>query len=182
MIYRPKHKPVFLTALFLSLFFGYYAPAQALYCTPEDRQLVQDKIVEVLPYSTLDMGAAMVAIGKTFLETPYVAKTLEIGPEEGLVINMQGLDCTTFVENVLALALLLPSDAPSFTDFTQNLTTIRYAGGNLQGYGSRLHYFTEWIRDNERKGLVKDMGQSWVGSHWKKISISWEVIGNCIPF
>jgi len=49
------------------------------------------------------MGNTVVAIGKSFLGTPYVAKTLEIGETEALVINFQGLDCTTFIENVLAL-------------------------------------------------------------------------------
>ncbi|MEO9662251.1 MAG: N-acetylmuramoyl-L-alanine amidase-like domain-containing protein, partial [Maribacter dokdonensis] len=46
----------------------------------------------------------MVSVGKTFMQTPYVAKTLEIGDTETLVVNLQGLDCTTFVENVLAFS------------------------------------------------------------------------------
>ncbi|MDX1315584.1 MAG: DUF1460 domain-containing protein, partial [Eudoraea sp.] len=29
--------------------------------------------------------------------------------------------------------------------------------GQLSGYASRLHYFSEWIRNNEKKGLVKDI-------------------------
>ena len=99
----------------------------------------------------------MVAIGKTFLGTPYVAKTLEVGETESLVINLHGLDCTTYVENVLALGLMLREGKSDFDSFTKYLETIRYKDGKLDGYGSRLHYFTEWIRDNKEKGFLKDV-------------------------
>jgi hypothetical protein len=99
----------------------------------------------------------MVSIGKTFIGIPYVAKTLEIGEKESLVINLQGLDCTTFVENVLAFSLMLKHNKKDFDSFTDYLETIRYKDGELNGYASRLHYFSEWIADNEHKGLLKDM-------------------------
>ena len=35
---------------------------------------------------------------------------------------------------------------------------MRYRGGERRGYTSRLHYFSEWIRDGERRGLVSDRG------------------------
>ena len=99
----------------------------------------------------------LASIGQTFLGTPYVEKTLEIGEKETLVVNLRGLDCTTFVENVLAFSLLLKEDKHVFSDFTEALKTIRYRDGFLNGYASRLHYFTEWIRNNNEKGLVKDI-------------------------
>jgi hypothetical protein len=37
------------------------------------------------------------------------------------------------------------------------LTQIRYRGGRLEGYPSRLHYFTDWITDNAQRGLVRDV-------------------------
>ncbi|MFW5904937.1 MAG: N-acetylmuramoyl-L-alanine amidase-like domain-containing protein, partial [bacterium] len=34
---------------------------------------------------------------------------------------------------------------------------LRYRSGDLEGYPSRLHYFSDWIRDAEEKGLVDDV-------------------------
>lgn len=99
----------------------------------------------------------ILTIGKSFLGTPYVEKTLEIGETESLVVNLRGLDCTTFVENVLAFSLLEKQEQNTFDAFAENLKTIRYRNGILDGYASRLHYFTDWIRNNEKKGLVKDI-------------------------
>ncbi|MEL6303382.1 MAG: N-acetylmuramoyl-L-alanine amidase-like domain-containing protein [Bacteroidota bacterium] len=103
------------------------------------------------------LGDSLALIGKTFLGTPYVEKTLEVGETEQLVINLSGLDCTTFVENVLAFGKLVKNESYTFEDFTQALRTIRYRDGVLNGYPSRLHYFTDWIRNNAQKGLVKDV-------------------------
>jgi hypothetical protein len=35
---------------------------------------------------------------------------------------------------------------------------MRYRGGVRRGYASRLHYFSEWIADGEKRGLVKNLG------------------------
>ena len=35
---------------------------------------------------------------------------------------------------------------------------MRYRGGERRGYASRLHYFSEWISDGARRGLVRDLG------------------------
>ncbi|MEX0272939.1 MAG: N-acetylmuramoyl-L-alanine amidase-like domain-containing protein [Flavobacteriaceae bacterium] len=126
-------------------------------CSPANKQAYENKILEVNGLLEDDFGNTLVAIGKTFLGTPYVAKTLEVGDTETLVVNLLGLDCTTFVENVLALGLTLKNDTPSFEDFVGTLETLRYRDGQLNGYPSRLHYFTDWIRDNEEKGLVQDI-------------------------
>lgn len=133
--------------------------AQQITCSPKDRQAVEDKLVAVDGLLENDLGKTIVAIGKTFLGTPYVAKTLEIGTSESLVVNLHGLDCTTFVENVLAFSLLLMNEKSSFEDFTEALETIRYKNGKLDGYASRLHYFSEWIANNEHKGLLTDITQ-----------------------
>ncbi len=131
--------------------------SQQITCTPKDKEAVKDKLIQVDGLLEKDLGKTMVAVGKSFLGTPYVAKTLEIGKTESLVVNLHGLDCTTFVENVLAFSLLLKNGQSSFDDFTQALETIRYKDGELDGYASRLHYFSEWIANNESKGLLKDI-------------------------
>ncbi|MEO9893674.1 N-acetylmuramoyl-L-alanine amidase-like domain-containing protein [Aurantibacter sp.] len=131
--------------------------AQQITCSPADKQAFEDKTIEIDGLLENDFGKTLVAIGKTFKGIPYVAKTLEIGETESLVVNLHGLDCTTFVENVLAFGLHLKEGKSGFNSFTKHLETIRYNDGNLNGYGSRLHYFSEWITNNEEKGLVKNI-------------------------
>ena len=97
----------------------------------------------------------MLYFGKLFLGVPYVGHTLEEGDKEHLIINTRELDCTTFVENVLALYLCYQSKSTSFRSFCNQLRNIRYRGGKLTDYTSRLHYFTWWGEDNEQMGLVK---------------------------
>jgi len=96
-------------------------------------------------------------IGKFFLGTPYAAGTLETKTAEHLIVNLREYDCFTFVENVVALVRLARSRRKSFEAFQKLLQKIRYRQGRMQGYASRLHYFSDWIYDNQRKGIVRDV-------------------------
>ncbi|GMN10185.1 DUF1460 domain-containing protein [Croceitalea sp. MTPC9] len=132
--------------------------SQQLICSPKDSLLFNSKSEALLiGVQSKSLGDTIVSIGTSFLGTPYVEKTLEIGEKESLVVNLRGLDCTTFVENVLAFTLVLRTPDKLFDNFIENLETIRYRNGELNGYASRLHYFTDWIRDNEKIGLVRDI-------------------------
>ncbi len=112
-----------------------------------------------------ELGAAIAAIGRTFVGTAYVPRTLEMEGPERVVINFRGLDCVTFVETAFALARfvrgggvgLLGSRPQAEARYEALLTELRYRGGVLDGYPSRLHYFSEWIADNARRGLVADL-------------------------
>lgn len=126
-------------------------------CSPMDSTLFQLKMDGFKFIEASSRGDSIVAVGKSFLDIPYAEKTLEVGTNETLVINLRGLDCTTFVENVLAFGLLLKHGQTNFGSFAENLKTIRYRNGELNGYPSRLHYFTEWIRNNQSKGLVTNI-------------------------
>lgn len=88
---------------------------------------------------------------------PYVAHTLEVNNTEQTVINLRQLDCTTYVENVMALALCMKQCKPSFEQFCRNIADIRYAKGKQIHYTSRLHYFTSWIEENTKKGLCHEI-------------------------
>ncbi len=155
-------------AIVLILVFSVTGYAQNITCSPQDKQAVEEKIIEIDGLLEKDLGKTIVSVGKTFLGTPYVAKTLEVGAEETLVINLHGLDCTTFVENVLAFSLMLKNEKTEFEDFIETLENIRYKDGVLDGYASRLHYFSEWIRNNETKGLLKDITAEIGGKEIKK--------------
>ena len=120
-------------------------------------------------YSGLSIGDLVARIGETFVGTPYAPYTLEAPGDEGLVIELQELDCVTFVENVLALARLVQTvpdellvaraEGHQRPLFSWLLEDIRYRGGELEEYPSRLHYFSEWISDNDAMGLVRDLSQ-----------------------
>ena len=103
------------------------------------------------------IGEVMTAFGRKFLGTPYVGHTLEAPGDEHLVINLRQFDCMTFVENMLTLARCVKSGKTNFAEFKIALTNARYAGGAIDGYPSRLHYFSLWIQDNAQKGVVKDI-------------------------
>ena len=95
---------------------------------------------------------------RQFLGRPYVAHTLEVlDGDERLVVNTRQLDCTTLVENVTALTLCAYRHLYTFRDFLHALMQLRYRGGRLNGYPSRLHYFSDWILDNERQGVVQEI-------------------------
>ena len=94
-------------------------------------------------------------IGKTFLGTEYVGHVLEQPGEERLVVNMRALDCVSFYENSLVLARCIKMKKFTFEDYKAQLQFIRYRGGIIDGYPSRLHYTTDYWYDNERKGVLK---------------------------
>ena len=145
-----------LLVVFFGLFLN-FSVAQQIVCSKQDRKAFEDKIIAIDGLLENDFGRTMVAVGKTFLGTPYVAKTLEVGDTESLVVNLQGLDCTTYVENVLAFSSILKAGNSNFDHYLQALENVRYKDGKLDGYASRLHYFSEWIANNEKKGLLKDV-------------------------
>ncbi|HET9571492.1 MAG TPA: N-acetylmuramoyl-L-alanine amidase-like domain-containing protein [Bacteroidales bacterium] len=99
-------------------------------------------------------GERVAAIGKYFMNTPYVASTLEAPGPERLQVNLHGLDCTTLVENALALSKMLSGSPCDFDAFKRWLTSIRYRDGKLDGYPSRLHYASDWLTNNVQKGLI----------------------------
>lgn len=147
---------------------GTFVNAQKITCSPEDKLLFETKINDLEQTKASSLGDTIASVGQSFLGTPYVEKTLEVGDTETLVVNFGGLDCTTFVENVLAFSLMLQKQQKDFENFTRNLETVRYRNGDLNGYPSRLHYFTEWIRNNEKKGLVKDITAELGGEELEK--------------
>lgn len=94
---------------------------------------------------------------RLFIGRPYVAHTLEPFDEERVVVNTRQLDCTTFVETVLALKRCRQQATTRFADYVDALQQLRYRGGQLNGYTSRLHYFSDWIDDNSRMGFVAEV-------------------------
>ena len=94
-----------------------------------------------------------------FLGIPYVAHTLEAQGDERLVVNTRQLDCTTLVETVTALTQCAYRQQYSWQAYLKALTAMRYRKGVIDRYPSRIHYFTEWITQNSKTGLVAELQQ-----------------------
>jgi hypothetical protein len=109
---------------------------------------------------TMPIGEVIARVGSWFVGAPYTPKTLEPPGPEGLVVNLREFDCVTYVESMLALSRVIKAKGKDFSDFRRELQKIRYRDGKLIDYPSRLHYFSDWIRDNHRKGIVEDHTQS----------------------
>lgn len=109
----------------------------------------------------LEQGERIVEIGKFFLGTPYVGGTLEGNETEKCVINLDELDCVTFYEQVISLTLIssefFNADFLVEDAFEKELTKMRYRDGIVDGYLSRLHYSSDWIYENTRNGLFRDI-------------------------
>ena len=124
----------------------------------EDRNAVEEVLSLFTENKEASNATLMVEVGNHFLGKPYVAHTLESDGEQ-LVINVREVDCTTFAEYCLALSRTTQSAQSSFEQFAAELQRIRYRDGVVESYPSRLHYFCDWIYNNEQKGLIKDMSK-----------------------
>jgi cell wall-associated NlpC family hydrolase len=122
-----------------------------------------------LPESDSFCGNLIVEIGRLFINVPYKVGTLENLGKEKLVVNISGFDCTTFVETVLALARCIIAGKLSCSELRKNLKLIRYRQAKIDGYSSRLHYFTDWLRDNEKKKILKDISRHFDAEAQRKI-------------
>ncbi len=110
-------------------------------------------------FHTRSYGEIVQAVGEAFIGTPYQDGLLDVGSEETLVVDLTAFDCVLFVENVMALARGIAMEDYSFATYVGNLEDLRYRNGSLDGYCSRLHYFTDWIHDNSSRRHVTNITQ-----------------------
>jgi hypothetical protein len=101
--------------------------------------------------SNPSVGARIELLSREFLGRPYTTAPL-IGsaeqPEE-FIASLDGFDCVTYVETVLALAC-----ASKVDEFSDWLRRIRYESGVVD-WKRRNHYMTRWIHNNTRIGAVR---------------------------
>jgi len=124
----------------------------------------------------LPLGDAVGRVGSLFVGWPYTPQTLEApwieaaaagapmdGSLERLVINLREFDCVSFVENALALTWFVRTHGTGLLDdpetarstYEDLIVSLRYRDATVDGYASRLHYFTEWLGDNARRGSLE---------------------------
>ncbi len=113
-------------------------------------------------------------ISQRFLGTPYKAKTL-IGDKnlpEKLVINLENVDCFTFLDYVLSLSIV-----DDVSDFFERFKFIRYESGKVD-FKTRNHFFSQWIDNNadylsevsdrfeNSVCLIKELNKKKDGEYW----------------
>lgn len=103
------------------------------------------------------LGDVAVALGTHLQGTVYVAGLLDAPAVETLTAPLDRFDCVLFVESVLAMARGIVSGDTTYAGYMSRVQDQRYRGGTMDGYGSRLHYFSEWIDDNAARDLVQDV-------------------------
>lgn len=141
-----------------------------------DEEIYQKKIQQA---QGSNMHDYTLNIAKGFLNRPYKAYTLESKDEEKLVVNLKEFDCSTFVESCVAMGLTYRKKDISFDNFQYYLKRLRYYNkGQIKGYESRIHYFSDWIYTHNQDGLLEDITHSLGGIPLKKdinfISANWD--------
>ena len=136
--------------------------AQEILYTPGDSTFITG-LLQKYNAANMSGGSLMLAIAGEFTGNKYVAGTLEQGSNEPLVINTQELDCTTFVEQVVAIYATVNEGKEGFRDMCTNLQRIRYRGGIRSGYASRLHYISQWIADSAKQHIIHEIDYGPVG-------------------
>jgi N-acetylmuramoyl-L-alanine amidase-like len=91
-----------------------------------------------------------------FLGTPYAEHTLTgaIDTPEVFTIDLEGMDCFTYIDYVEALRI-----SETYPEFKNNLQDIRYRGGII-AFQNRNHFFTDWPVNNPKnvKDVTHDIG------------------------
>ncbi|WP_289074822.1 N-acetylmuramoyl-L-alanine amidase-like domain-containing protein [uncultured Bacteroides sp.] len=120
--------------------------------------LFVDSIIENSAKADIKSDADRIMFfAKSMIGIPYCGGTLDVNENESLVVRTDSVDCTTYVETVLAMYLASKIEHGGYSDFKEALTRIRYRDGVIKGYSSRLHYFSDWVADNEKKGILYEV-------------------------
>ena len=130
--------------------------AQMRFHCDSDTTVINQLLMKGYESNITDANALVEFYARQLLGTPYVAHTLE-GDEEVLTINIHELDCLTFIETLYALTRATLQQRYSWRDFAANIENVRYRGGKMGDYSSRIHYMSEWIIDNHMRGNLQEI-------------------------
>ena len=143
---------VIISLLFI---FPESAFSQEIDCTPQERLIFEEYVSYITPYKSDSKEFVLQKTAEFFLGNPYVAGTLDKNTKEKLIVNLREFDCVTYIETVIALADAAKTNELTFDDFSERLLKIRYRNAELNGYDSRLHYTSDWVRNNVENGILK---------------------------
>ncbi|MFV0468893.1 MAG: N-acetylmuramoyl-L-alanine amidase-like domain-containing protein [Dysgonomonas sp.] len=150
----------YLITLYILLGFVFLCKAQVNY-TEEDSLIFKKYCEAFYIKRNLCLSDLTTETALYFQGTPYVASTLDKNTDkEKLVINLREFDCTTFVENCIALSLVIKSENCNFKNYCHILQQLRYRTGIIDDYSSRLHYASDWIFENVSKNIFSDISRT----------------------
>lgn len=130
--------------------------AQMRFHCDGDTTLINELLMKGHDSGLNDANALVEFFARQLLGTPYVAHTLE-GDEEKLTINIHQLDCLTFIETLYALTRATLNNQYSWRDYAAYIENVRYRGGEMGDYSTRIHYMSEWIIDNHMRGNLVEV-------------------------
>ncbi len=147
----------YIYAIIISVLAPIAAMAQQVIYEKEDSTRIEEILRHISQEKRADTGELLISIANKFTGEKYVGATLEQGIGEPMFISCSKLDCTTFVELVLAIARTANEGCTGFNDVCRNLERLRYRNGKNEGYTSRLHYISWWITDKAKEGLIEEI-------------------------
>lgn len=113
-------------------------------------------------------GEVVQWVGEQLLGRPYQAGMLDAPLEETLIVDLRTFDCVLYIENVLAISRAIATVAPSYEAYANGVRDLRYRDGEQGAYCSRLHYFSEWIANNEDRGTLRNVTAGIGGQRFPK--------------
>lgn len=123
---------------------------------------------ESLTDPALPVARAGTRVGEFAIGSPYEAFALEAyikaggdpSRKEPLTLSLTRFDCVSLVESCLAVARAADDGVPArWNRFAREMERMRYRGGERGSYSTRLHYFSEWITDGAKRGLLRELGE-----------------------
>ena len=140
---------------------------------PQPRGLSRRRVEHLLSETKHDRstGSRIDVLSRHFLGHSYKPNPLigSADTAEVFTASLDGFDCVTYIETVLALAR-----ASNVDDFIEWLRKIRYEQGRIQ-WERRNHYMTVWIRNNVRQGIIRPVSKPAVPT------VSRERVLNVVP-
>ena len=123
-------------------------------------------LIKDISQTHFNTGGKIAIYSGLFLETPYVHGCLGEGDrgkyDNDPLIDLSRVDCMTFCEQVLALAI-----SKNYQDTFHNLQKIRYQHGTI-GFITRNHFvMADWLPHNQ--WLLRDVTQAWGGALCKEM-------------
>lgn len=128
--------------------------------TDEPREFLGEEVFERVRarIKSASIGTMTGQAGMELIGTPYLGSTLELYDDrEVCSINLLGLDCVTFYEAALGFARMTKHHGKTPQNLLKEVQFMRYRGGKLNGYLSRLHYTCDWLDDNDRKRVLQNL-------------------------
>lgn len=158
--------------LFIGLVSLAFAPAgteEDIFVIGNSREKIEF-ILQCFPkmYGNLNYEKQIVPLTEFFLQTPYMYSLSPV-PDSKILVDVESVDCVTFVENILSVFYALAHEK-SFDTYINYLMRIRYYNGDFGTINNRIHYFSEALHEMQRTGMGKDALEGIGYPYHKKIN------------